>query len=450
MSTLLDAMTEKYTKEYKENGKIENVPHPKLFVETLKELRDDFVGNEEIKESMMNHIMSLMMNNEMQDMHTVICGPPGTGKTTLGTIWGKLVYSIGKIDNTPIPDNKGIFENIAPEQIAIFSLVVAGIELMVRAIRGMTEIYNITNGGISKLDEILGTSKQKEESIFKNKIFRVIIIIVVCAIVYCIYRAYKNSKNDENNKNSELDELNANNIVKVVQRKDFVAEYIGQTEPKTDALLRSCNGKVVIIDEAYQLAPDGAGRMHDFGSIACTQLNEHMSKYSTRTVIIFIGYEDELKRTIFANQPGFERRIKFNFQMKPYSPPNLWSIFLTKVKEKGYDINKDEISNAYREIFEGNSSLFTKGQGGDMAKLRDFAINSKTVKSARNYLKNGNTNNNKDKTISYDDIEGAVNEFKKNKLKDTSNKYHRPNYDLFSRMGDIFNQQNSDIISELE
>ena len=426
-------MVDKYHKEFKESGKISGVPYPKLFIDTLLQLRDEFIGNLEVKEIMMKHIMSLIMTDEMQDMHTVICGPPGTGKTTLGIIWGKLTKSLGKIDSTPIPNANNIFSDITPEKIAIFSLIVAGFELGLRSIRGVMELYALTNNR-NIIDSIL-ESQSKKESNFRNNVIKIACVVIICVVIYFIYKNLKNKKDE----NMDMNQIDSDDIVRVVQRKDFVGEYIGQTEPKTDNLLNSSVGKVLFIDEAYSLAPDGGNRKHDFGSIACTQINEFMSKYSNKVVIIFAGYENEIKDTLFANQPGFERRVKYNFVMKPYTSDELWRIFLSQVKRKDYDLRREEIELIYNELFKCNVKLFEKGQGGDMAKLRDFAINAKSSRDAKNYLQGLNTN--KDKILTYDDIEDAISTFRKNKVGTDKKKYTPPSYNnFFSNLEKYVNQ----------
>lgn len=43
---------------------------------------------------------------------------------------------------------------------------------------------------------------------------------------------------------------------------DLVAQYVGQTGPKTERLLEKGSGRVLFIDEAYRLADGTFGRGH--------------------------------------------------------------------------------------------------------------------------------------------------------------------------------------------
>jgi hypothetical protein len=75
--------------------------------------------------------------------------------------------------------------------------------------------------------------------------------------------------------------------VRIVQRADLVAEYVGQTAPKTRKVLDECLYGVLIIDEAYSLYN---GERDTFGEECITVINQYMSEHAGEIIIILIGY----------------------------------------------------------------------------------------------------------------------------------------------------------------
>ena len=66
-------------------------------IEPLNELKN-IVGMNDVKINILNQILYFLQNLDGSDMlHTVIQGPPGVGKTYLGTILSKIYYNLGVI-----------------------------------------------------------------------------------------------------------------------------------------------------------------------------------------------------------------------------------------------------------------------------------------------------------------------------------------------------------------
>ncbi|EFR04011.1 cbbX protein [Nannizzia gypsea CBS 118893] len=88
----------------------------------------------------------------------------------------------------------------------------------------------------------------------------------------------------------------------------MIAEYVGQTGPKTRRLLEKSSGKVLLIDEAYRLVETGSG--HDFAKQALDELVNCMTeaKFSRKLVIILAGYDADINRLMDQN-PGLTSRF---------------------------------------------------------------------------------------------------------------------------------------------
>ena len=120
-----------------------------------------------------------------------------------------------------------------------------------------------------------------------------------------------------------------------VERKDLVAQYIGQTAPKTAEVISKAMGGVLFIDEAYSLS---AGGGNDFGKEAIATLIKAMEDHSDELVVIFAGYQKEMDDFLAIN-PGIASRIGYNFDFPDYSPEELTQIFILSMEKIGFSVD---------------------------------------------------------------------------------------------------------------
>jgi hypothetical protein len=85
---------------------------------------------------------------------------------------------------------------------------------------------------------------------------------------------------------------------------DLIAPYVGQTGPKTVAVLKKGLGKVLFVDEAYRL---GEGQ---FAKEAIDELVDSLTKpqFFGKLVVILAGYTDNINRLLKVN-PGLCSRF---------------------------------------------------------------------------------------------------------------------------------------------
>lgn len=107
-------------------------------------------------------------------------------------------------------------------------------------------------------------------------------------------------------------------------RSGLVAEYAGQTGPKTNAKIDEALGGVLFVDEAYTLI-DSSGQ-DQYGREAVQTLLKRMEDQREQLVVILAGYPQEMEGMIRSN-PGLSSRVGTTMHFEDYSPVELAKIF---------------------------------------------------------------------------------------------------------------------------
>ena len=122
-------------------------------------------------------------------------------------------------------------------------------------------------------------------------------------------------------------------------RSGLVANYVGQTATKTNAIVDSALNGVLFIDEAYALVPDGGGGQ-DYGQEAISTLLKRMEDDRDKLVVIIAGYSNEMKRFIDSN-PGLQSRFNRYIDFPDYSGSELTEIFKMYMKKNQYTLSAE-------------------------------------------------------------------------------------------------------------
>ena len=102
-------------------------------------------------------------------------------------------------------------------------------------------------------------------------------------------------------------------------RKDFVAEYEGQSSVKTSRTIDRAVGGVLFIDEAYTLVQERDGRADPFGTEALDTLLARMENDRDRLVVIIAGYPADIDRLLERND-GLRSRFSTRIEFDSYGP----------------------------------------------------------------------------------------------------------------------------------
>lgn len=130
-------------------------------------------------------------------------------------------------------------------------------------------------------------------------------------------------------------------------RAGLVAEYVGQTAPKTNKIIDSALDGVLFIDEAYSLVEGGK---NDYGKEAIATLLKRMEDDRKRLVVILAGYSDDMKRFIESN-PGLQSRFNRYIEFPDYDADDLVEIFKKCAKGSQYRLGKGT-EEALRKLME--------------------------------------------------------------------------------------------------
>jgi hypothetical protein len=119
-------------------------------------------------------------------------------------------------------------------------------------------------------------------------------------------------------------------------RAALVGEYVGQTAPKTNAVIDSALDGILFIDEAYSLAKE----REDFGREAIETLLKRMEDNRDRLIVVVAGYPREMERFIHSN-PGLRSRFNRFIEFPDYTPLELCRIVALICRRNGLHLSPD-------------------------------------------------------------------------------------------------------------
>jgi SpoVK/Ycf46/Vps4 family AAA+-type ATPase len=117
-----------------------------------------------------------------------------------------------------------------------------------------------------------------------------------------------------------------------VDRGDLVAEFIGQTAPKTKEAIKKAKDGILFIDEAYSLARKDEDSK-DFGREAIEVLLKELSDANDIAIVV-AGYPEEMDIFLESN-PGLKSRFNMYYDFADYVPQELSQIAEFAAGKKG-------------------------------------------------------------------------------------------------------------------
>ena len=152
---------------------------------------------------------------------------------------------------------------------------------------------------------------------------------------------------------------------KVARRSDLIAQYLGQTAPKTQKVIDEAMGGVLFIDEVYSLGNNE--KRDSFAKECIDTINQNLSENCNGFLCIVAGYKEDVKRCFFDYNRGLERRFTIEYNIEKYSVKSLTKILEKFIKNESWsiDFSLEDLVNKNKEIL--------KYQAGDLRTLFKIA-----------------------------------------------------------------------------
>lgn len=165
-------------------------------------------------------------------------------------------------------------------------------------------------------------------------------------------------------------------------RSGLVAEYLGQTAVKTNAVIDTALDGVLFIDEAYSLTDEN----DSYGKEAVATLLKRMEDDRDRLVVILAGYTENMTHFILTN-PGLESRFNKYIEFTDYNAEELFQIFMRLAHKYDYLVD-EEAQQIIKDLI--NTEIESKDkQFGNARFVRNLFEN--ILANQANRLANNNT-----------------------------------------------------------
>lgn len=159
----------------------------------------------------------------------------------------------------------------------------------------------------------------------------------------------------------------ATKAIEVCSASELIAEYVGQTGPKTQKVFQKALGKVLFIDEAYRLSEPR------FGKEAVDEVVNLLTlpKYKNKLVVVLAGYDRDINHLLSTN-PGFGSRFPEVIEFSNLSPSHCQELLIRRLQDKKLGVDSlcsPSVAGQIQTLFQTLSQLPAWGNARDVENL---------------------------------------------------------------------------------
>ena len=177
-----------------------------------------------------------------------------------------------------------------------------------------------------------------------------------------------------------LKQLNILSVGEVVLKtaSDFVGQYVGSSAQKTNDILASAAGKVLVIDEAYNLNDNMYGKQ-----VLDILVEKVQGTPSDDIVVLLLGYEKQMLDMIRSQNPGLARRFpqEYAFRFDDYTDTELRRILQNYFRDQNVVLSS-QVARKALDLLKLQKNLPNFGNAGAVKLLVDNAFQKASARQS--------------------------------------------------------------------
>ena len=158
----------------------------------------------------------------------------------------------------------------------------------------------------------------------------------------------------------------------IVSVSDLQKSAVGGTPERVREVFKEGKDSLIIIDEAYSLAPKGDGISGNYGQEVVDTIVNELGKPDRSYIVAMLGYPGSLQSVLNMNK-GMSRRFSHKITLDDYSTEELEKIFINYLRENEYRL-EDGIERLVNKLIDNRRRSEGFGNASGVVNIADELI----------------------------------------------------------------------------